>query len=175
MAPPTISVLTSHDDNVMAANSTMDDRELIDDLVAANRILTHQGVFDAYGHISARDRRRPDRFWMSRSLPPGQVTANDIIEYDPDSEPVQRGENRLFFERVIHGEVYKARPDVMAVIHDHSPSLIPFCNSDTRLRPMTGNAAFLGEGAPVFDIRASTTKATSISAPCRRRAGWRRR
>jgi ribulose-5-phosphate 4-epimerase/fuculose-1-phosphate aldolase len=131
----------------------MEDPELMDDLVAANRILTHQAVFDAYGHISARDPRRPDRFWMSRSLPPGQVTANDIIEYGLDSEPVQRGENRVFFERVIHGEVYQARPDVMAVIHNHSPSLIPFCNSDTRLRPMTGNAAFLGEGAPVFDIR----------------------
>src|SRR5438270_9063351 len=104
----------------------MEDPELIDDLVAANRILTHQAVFDAYGHISARDRRRADRFWMSRSLPPGQVTANDIIEYDLASEPVQRGENRVFFERVIHGEIYKARPDVMAVIHDHSPSLIPF-------------------------------------------------
>ncbi len=66
---------------------------------------------------------------------------------------MRAGENRLFFERVIHGEVYKARPDVMAVCHNHSPSLIPFCNSETRLRPMVGNAAFLGEGAPVFDIR----------------------
>jgi ribulose-5-phosphate 4-epimerase/fuculose-1-phosphate aldolase len=131
----------------------MDDSELIDDVVAANRILVHQGVFDAYGHVSARDRNRPDRFWMSRSLPPGQVTADDVIEYGLDSEPVRRGENRVFFERVIHGEVYKARPDVMAVIHDHSPSLIPFCNSGAKLRPMTGNAAFLGEGVPVFDIR----------------------
>ena len=131
----------------------MSDPELIDDLVAANRILVQQGVFDAYGHISGRDRSNPDRFWMSRSLPPGQVTADAIIEYGLDSNPIRRGENRMFFERVIHGEVYKARPDVMAVIHDHSPSLIPFCNSDTRLRPMTGNAAFLGEGVPVFDIR----------------------
>ncbi len=81
------------------------------------------------------------------------VTADDIIEFDLDNHPVRAGENRLFFERVIHGEVYKARPDVMAVCHNHSPSLIPFCNSDTRLRPMVGNAAFLGEGAPVFDIR----------------------
>jgi HCOMODA/2-hydroxy-3-carboxy-muconic semialdehyde decarboxylase len=86
-------------------------------------------------------------------MPPAEVTADDIIEFDLDNKPVRAGENRLFFERVIHGEVYKARPDVMAVCHNHSPSLIPFCNSKTRLRPMVGNAAFLGEGAPVFDIR----------------------
>ena len=86
-------------------------------------------------------------------MAPALVTAEDIIEFDLDSNPVRAGENRLFFERVIHGEIYKARPDVMAVVHNHSPSLIPFCNSDTRLRPMVGNAAFLGEGVPVFDIR----------------------
>jgi HCOMODA/2-hydroxy-3-carboxy-muconic semialdehyde decarboxylase len=127
--------------------------ELIDDLVAANHILAHRRIFDAYGHISARDPRNPERYWLTRSMPPADVTANDIIEFDLDNRPVRVGENRLFFERVIHGEIYKARPDVMAVCHNHSPSLIPFCNSETRLRPMVGNAAFLGEGAPVFDIR----------------------
>ena len=108
------------------------------------------------------------RYWLSRSMAPVLVTAEDIIEFDLDSNPVRAGENRLFFERVIHGEIYKARPDVMAVVHNHSPSLIPFCNSETKLRPMVGNAAFLGGGVPVFDIRMSTTRATSISAPCRR-------
>jgi ribulose-5-phosphate 4-epimerase/fuculose-1-phosphate aldolase len=127
--------------------------ELIDDLVAANHILAHRRIFDAYGHISARDPRNPERYWLTRSMPPADVTADDIIEFDLDNKPMRTGENRLFFERVIHGEVYKARPDVMAVCHNHSPSLIPFCNSETRLRPMVGNAAFLGEGAPVFDIR----------------------
>lgn len=127
--------------------------ELLDDLVAANRILAHRGIFDAYGHISARDFHNKDRYWLTRSMAPAQVTAEDIIEFDLDNSPVRAGENRLFFERVIHGEIYKARPDVTAVCHNHSPSLIPFCNSDTRLRPMVGNAAFLGEGAPVFDIR----------------------
>jgi len=127
--------------------------ELIEDLVAANRILTQQGVFDAYGHISARDPANRNRYWLSRSMAPALVTAEDIIEFDLDNQPIRPGKNRLFFERVIHGEIYKARPDVMAVVHDHSPSLIPFANSDTRLRAMVGNAAFLGEGAPVFDIR----------------------
>ena len=129
------------------------DPELIDDLVTANRILTDHGVLDAYGHVSARDRQSPQHYWISRAMPPAQVTAADIIACDLDNNPVRAGENRLFFERVIHGEIYRARSDVMAVVHNHSPALIPFCNSDTRLRPMVGNAAFLGEGAPVFDIR----------------------
>jgi HCOMODA/2-hydroxy-3-carboxy-muconic semialdehyde decarboxylase len=126
---------------------------LIEDLVAANRILSDHGVLDAYGHISARDPANPQRYWLSRSMAPVLVTAEDIIEFDLDGNPVRAGENRLFFERVIHGEIYKVRPDVMSVVHNHSPSLIPFCNSDTRLRPMVGNAAFLGNGVPVFDIR----------------------
>jgi ribulose-5-phosphate 4-epimerase/fuculose-1-phosphate aldolase len=131
----------------------MSTEELIDDLVAANKILSDQGVLDAYGHISARDPHNRDRYWLSRSMAPTMVTADDIIAFDLDNRPQRSGENRLFYERVIHGEIYKARADVMAVVHNHSPSLIPFANSDTRLRPMVGNAAFLGEGAPVFDIR----------------------
>jgi ribulose-5-phosphate 4-epimerase/fuculose-1-phosphate aldolase len=129
------------------------DPALIEDLVAANRILCDHGVLDAYGHVSARDLARPQYYWISRSMPPALVTAADIIACDLDNTPVRAGETALFFERVIHGEIYKARPDVMAVVHSHSPGLIPFCNSNTRLRPMVGNAAFLGEGAPVFDIR----------------------
>jgi HCOMODA/2-hydroxy-3-carboxy-muconic semialdehyde decarboxylase len=129
------------------------DSALLEDLVAANRILSDHGVLDAYGHISARDPGSRQHYWISRAMSPALVTATDIIACDLDNNPVRPGETRLFFERVIHGEIYKARPDVMAVLHDHSPSLIPFCNSDTRLRPMVGNAAFLGEGAPVFDIR----------------------
>lgn len=145
----------STDARVKAAAAVREGAEeaLIEDLVAANRILSDQGVLDAYGHISARDGADPQRYWISRSMPPAQVTAADIIACNLDNDPVRPDETRLFFERVIHGEIYKARPDVMAVLHNHSPSLIPFCNSDTRLRPMVGNAAFLGEGAPVFDIR----------------------
>jgi len=113
---------------------------LIDDLVAANRILSDHGVLDAYGHISARDPANAERYWLARSMAPALVTAGDIIEFDLDSNPVRAGENRLFFERVIHGEIYKARPDVMSVVHNHSPSLIPFCNSDTKLRPMVAGS-----------------------------------
>jgi ribulose-5-phosphate 4-epimerase/fuculose-1-phosphate aldolase len=85
--------------------------ELIEDLVAANQILSHRRIFDAYGHISARDPRHPQRYWLTRSMPPADVTADDIIEFDLDNKPIRTGENRLFFERVIHGEVYKARPE----------------------------------------------------------------
>jgi ribulose-5-phosphate 4-epimerase/fuculose-1-phosphate aldolase len=138
---------------VTAAVPGTPDPALLEDLVAANRILSDHGVLDAYGHISARDHGDRQYYWISRSMPPAQVTATDIIACDLDNNPVRAGETRLFFERVIHGEIYKARPDVMAVLHSHSPGLIPFCNSDTRLRPMIGSAAFLGEGAPVFDIR----------------------
>src|SRR5690242_20064101 len=98
------------------------DPELIDDLVTANRILTDHGVLDAYGHVSARDRQSPQHYWISRAMPPAQVTAADIIACDLDNNPVRAGENRLFFERVIHGEIYRARSDVMAVVHNHSPA-----------------------------------------------------
>jgi HCOMODA/2-hydroxy-3-carboxy-muconic semialdehyde decarboxylase len=144
----------STDANAMKATAPgTADPALLEDLVAANRILSDHGVLDAYGHISARDPERHQHYWISRTMPPALVGASDIIACDLDNSPVRPGETRLFFERVIHGEIYKARPDVMAVLHSHSPSLIPFCNSDTRLRPMVGSAAFLGEGAPVFDIR----------------------
>src|SRR5438876_2422986 len=96
--------------------------DLVADLVAANRILADHGVLDAYGHISARNPGHQDRYRLSRSMPPALVTAGDIIEFDLDGNPVRAGETKLFFERVIHSEVYKARPDVMAVLHNHSPS-----------------------------------------------------
>jgi ribulose-5-phosphate 4-epimerase/fuculose-1-phosphate aldolase len=131
----------------------MSDPALLDDLVAANRILADQGVLDAYGHVSARDPHENGRYWLSRSMPPALVTAGDLLAFDLDNNLLDGGNHKLFFERVIHGEIYKARPDVMAVVHNHAPSLIPFANSDTKLRPMVGNAAFLGDGAPVFDIR----------------------
>jgi HCOMODA/2-hydroxy-3-carboxy-muconic semialdehyde decarboxylase len=88
------------------------DTELVEDLVAANRILVDHGVLDAYGHISARDPGNKERYWLSRSMAPALVTAADVIAFDLHNNPVRPGENRLFFERVIHGEIYKARPDV---------------------------------------------------------------
>jgi len=128
-------------------------RELVQDLVAASRILAQHGVLDAYGHVSARSDRKPGRFIMSRSLAPALVTAADLMELDPDSEPLAPDKRKGFIERYIHGEIYRARPEVMAVVHSHSPSVIPFGVTRTRLRPVYHMGSFLWSGAPVFDIR----------------------
>ena len=124
-----------------------------EDLVAADRILAEHEIFDAYGHVSARSEQNPQRYFMARSLAPALVTANDILEYDLDSNVVGASTQALFLERFIHGEVYKARPDIKAVVHCHTPSLIPFGVTDTPLRPMFGLAGFIAEGVPVFEIR----------------------
>jgi ribulose-5-phosphate 4-epimerase/fuculose-1-phosphate aldolase len=126
---------------------------LIDDLVAANRILAHYGVLDGFGHVSARHPRHPERFLLSRSLAPELVTAADIMVFGADSEPADGDGRPPYLERYIHGEVYRARPEVMAVVHSHSPSVIPFAASSVKLRPVYHMGSFLGAGAAVFDIR----------------------
>jgi len=110
-------------------------------------------VLDAYGHVSARSDRRPQHFLMSRSRAPALVTAADLMELDADSEPLPGDKRKGFIERYIHGEIYRARPEVMAVVHSHSPSVIPFGVTRTRLRPVYHMGSFLWSGAPVFDIR----------------------
>jgi ribulose-5-phosphate 4-epimerase/fuculose-1-phosphate aldolase len=129
------------------------DPTLIEDLVAANRILADHGVVDAYGHVSVRHDRDPNRYLMSRSLAPELVTAADLIEYDLDSVAVDGQGRSLYLERFIHGEIYRARPDARAVVHHHSPSVIPFGVSPQPLRPIYHMAAFLGDDTPVFEIR----------------------
>ena len=128
-------------------------RSLIEDLVAASRILAAHQVLDAYGHVSVRSDREPARFVMSRSLAPALVTATDLMELDADSEPLPGDRRKGFIERYIHGEVYRARHEVMAVVHSHSASVIPFGVTRTRLRPVYHMGSFLWSGAPVFDIR----------------------
>ena len=127
------------------------DPQVIDDLVTANRILAHEGVLDAYGHVSIRHPARPDHFLLARSLASEFVTAADIIEYDLDSNPVAPTASPQFIERFIHGEIYKARPDVKAVIHSHSSALIPFSVSNIPLRAVFHMAAVIAEGVPVWD------------------------
>jgi ribulose-5-phosphate 4-epimerase/fuculose-1-phosphate aldolase len=126
---------------------------LIEDLVAGSRVLAMHGVLDAYGHISARSDKRPDHFLMSRSRAPALVTAADLMELDADSEPMPGDSRKGFIERYIHGEIYRTRPDVMAVVHSHSPSVIPFGITRTKLRPVYHMGSFLWAGAPVWDIR----------------------
>lgn len=126
---------------------------LVEDLVAANRILAHHGVLDGFGHVSARHTGRPDRFLLACSRAPELVAAADIMEFDLDSA-AQGGDTRKpYLERFIHGEIYRARPDVKAIVHSHSPSVIPFAASSVKLRPVYHMGSFLSAGAPVFDIR----------------------
>ncbi len=126
---------------------------LMADLAAAGRILVTQGVMDGFGHVSLRHPGAPNRYFMARSIAPALVTPDDIIEYDLDSNPCNANGRGSFLERFIHGEIFKARPDVMSVVHSHSPSVIPFGLVKVPMQAMFHNAAFLAAGVPVFDIR----------------------
>lgn len=127
-------------------------RELLEDIAIGSRVLADFGVVDGFGHVSARDPANPSHFLMSRSLAPALVTADDIMEFDQDGNPVDARGRGVFLERFIHAEIYKARPDVMAVVHTHSPGVIPFSVSKTPLRAIFHNGAFLAGGVPVWDI-----------------------
>jgi len=126
--------------------------EMIADLAAASRILAAQGVVDGFGHVSIRHPEAPERYLLSRSMAPALVTPDDIIEYDLASNPCNAAGRGSFLERFIHGEIYRARPDIMSVVHSHSPSVIPFGLVRAKMRAMFHNAAFLAAGVPVFDI-----------------------
>jgi HCOMODA/2-hydroxy-3-carboxy-muconic semialdehyde decarboxylase len=127
--------------------------DLILDLVIASRALAEHGVIDAYGHASARSDKRADRYFMARNLAPELVTEADILEYDLDSNPVEGKASALYKERFIHGEIYKARPDVKAIVHNHSPSVVPFACTGHEMRPIFHMSAFIGLGVPIWDIR----------------------
>ena len=126
---------------------------LLEDLAAAYRILAMEGVIDAYGHVSVRHPGNPNRFLMSRSLGPALVTPADILEYDLDSTPVDPKGRNSVLERFIHGEIFKARPEVMVVVHSHAPSVIPFSITQVPLRAVFHMATFLSVGVPVWDSR----------------------
>lgn len=122
-------------------------------LAAASRILAERGVVDGFGHVSIRHPDAPGRYLMARAIAPALVTPDDIIEYDMDSNPCNANGRGSFIERFIHGEIYKARPDIDSVVHSHSPSVIPFGLVGVKMQAMFHNAAFLAAGVPVFDIR----------------------
>ena len=122
--------------------------ELIADLAAASRILAAQGVVDGFGHVSMRHPHAPERYFLSRSMAPALVMPDDIIEYDLDSNACNAEGRGGFLERFIHGQIYRARPDVMAVVHTHSPSVIPFGLVGTEMHAMFHNAAFIAAGVP---------------------------
>jgi HCOMODA/2-hydroxy-3-carboxy-muconic semialdehyde decarboxylase len=125
----------------------------LEDLALSYRILAEHGIIDAYGHVSLRSAANPERYLLARSVAPELVIEDDIIEYDLDSNAIEPAGRESVRERFIHGEVYKARPDVFAVVHNHSPAVIPFSVTDAALRPVFHMAAFIGLGVPNFDIR----------------------
>ena len=144
------------------AGSAAPDPALVNDLVAANHILFRQGVVDGFGHVSARHDKDPNRFLLSRNMAPGLVTAADIMEFDLDCNAVDPRGRAAYLERFIHCAVYRARPDVKAVVHSHSPSVIPFGVSSTPLKPVYHMSAFLGGATPVFEIREAGGPATDL-------------
>ena len=138
------------------------DPALIEDLVAANRILYDQGVVDGFGHVSVRHDKRPEHFLLARSMAPGLVTAADIMEFDRDGEAVDAQGRTPYLERFIHSEIFKTRPEVQAVVHSHSPSVIPFGVVAVGLQPIYHMSSFLGAGVPVFEIRDAGGPATDM-------------
>ena len=136
---------------------------LIEDLVVANHILFDQGVVDAFGHVSVRHDKRPDRFLLARNMAPGSVTAADIVEFTLDGEPVNAGGRKVYLERFIHGELFRRRPDVMAVVHSHSHNIVPLTVvKGARLQALFHMAGFIGTGAPVFEIREAGGDGTDL-------------
>lgn len=136
--------------------------QLIEDLVAANRVLADQGVVDGFGHVSVRHDKNRNRYLISRSLAPALVTAADILEYDLDSRPVDPQGRNLYSEVFIHGEIYKVRPDVSAVIHSHAPSVIALGVAGIMPQPVYHMSSFIGSGLPVFDIRKEMGEDTNM-------------
>jgi ribulose-5-phosphate 4-epimerase/fuculose-1-phosphate aldolase len=135
----------------------------IAELVMANHILYDQGVLDAFGHVSVRNAEHPDRFLLARNMAPGLVQAQDIVEFDLEGSPFNAAGRAIYLERFIHSEIYKARPDVMAVVHSHSPSVVPFSVSKTSpLRATCHMAGFIGTSTPVFEIRDYAGDASSL-------------
>ena len=131
-----------------AVQSTI--RELVD----ANHILFDQGVVDGFGHVSVRHPDRSDRFLLARSMAPALVTERDVLEFDMEGAAVEEGGPAAYLERFIHSEIYRRRGDVHAVVHSHSPSVVPFgVVKAARLQPMFHMCGFLGGSTPVFEIR----------------------
>ncbi len=133
-------------------------------LARANRMIANEGVLDAFGHVTMRHPTDPGRYLMSRSRGPELVQPEDIHEFTLDSAIVKPIEARLYGERVIHGEIYKARPEVMAVCHHHAPSILPFCISGMELKAVYHLGASMGGKAPFWDSRDEFGDTTLIVA-----------
>lgn len=145
------------------AKKPLDPRsQAIADVVTANHILADQGVVDGFGHVSVRDPSDPNKFYLARSMAPELVTSADVLEHDLDGNAPTAGNAKLYLERFIHAEIYRARPDVHAIVHCHAPDLIPFGATGIALRPLYHMSSFLGGGVPVFDIHKAANGSTDM-------------
>ena len=131
------------------------DPQQLEDLVYANRILADQGIVDGFGHVTVREDNNPGRFIMSRSMAPALVTRKDLMEFDLNGDAIDPQGRGLFAERYIHAAIYRARPDVKAIVHSHSQPIIPFSVTGVGLRPIFHMSAFLGSGTPIFDLQSA--------------------
>lgn len=147
-----------------AAKKPLDPRaQAIADVVTANHILADQGVVDGFGHVSIRDPSDPNKFFLARSVAPELVTTADVLEHDLDGNaPSAPPNTKLYLERFIHAEIYRSRPDVNAIVHCHSPSLIPFAATGVALHPLYHMSSFLGPGVPVWDIHKAVNASTDM-------------
>jgi HCOMODA/2-hydroxy-3-carboxy-muconic semialdehyde decarboxylase len=124
---------------------------LLEELVTANRILAKQGIVDSFGHVSIRHPDKPERYLLSRSRAPERVEAADIMEFTLEGDPVDAKGRKPYLERFIHGAIYEMRPDVQAVVHNHSPGVIPFGVTGRKMRPIMHMCATIGHDVPVWD------------------------
>ena len=136
--------------------------EVLSDLVVANHILVNEGVLDGFGHISVRDPSNPERFFIARSMAPALVTLDDLVSVDLDGVVHDAQGRHTYVERFIHSEIFRARPEVMSIIHSHSPAVIPFGVTGARLRPICHMSGFLGAVTPVYEIRHSAGETSDL-------------
>jgi ribulose-5-phosphate 4-epimerase/fuculose-1-phosphate aldolase len=126
---------------------------IIEELVTANRILAHEGIVDSFGHVSVRHPERKDRFLLSRARAPERIEAADIMEFTLEGDAVDARGRKPYLERFIHGALFEARPDAICVVHNHSPSTIPFGITKTKLRPVLHMCGSIGHKVPLWDTQ----------------------
>jgi len=124
---------------------------LLEEIVTANRILAHEGVVDSFGHVSARHPDDPNRFLLSRARAPERIEKDDVMEFSLVGDPIDARGRAPYLERFIHGGIYEARSDVHSVVHNHSPSVIPFGITERKLKPLLHMCANIGHEVPTWD------------------------
>jgi ribulose-5-phosphate 4-epimerase/fuculose-1-phosphate aldolase len=136
--------------------------DIFDELVTANRILANERVLDSFGHVSIRSHENPERFFLSRARAPAVIEAEDIMEFALDGRGVGAEPGKPYSERFIHAGIYEARPDINAIVHNHSPSVVPFSVTNMKLRPLMHMCAPMGDDIPTWDIRTKFGNGTNL-------------